>query len=198
SSGFSARSSVGAIEPDAQTIASETFDFPDPFGPTTTATPGSRRTSTGSGNDLKPRRQIELRCTRKEASFPRGCRVEPPVLGLARHSQDLVSRHRSDHVGVLVLDVRLDVRDELVVGVAADGLSARTVDLLRHGFSSQVARGSYAPPSSIPNATSACFAASCSADFFDSPLPTPTWSPSMTAEQVNRRSWGGPSTSSTV
>ena len=41
SSGFSARSSCGASEPEAQTIASATFDFPDPFGPTTTATPGS-------------------------------------------------------------------------------------------------------------------------------------------------------------
>jgi len=41
SSGFSARSSDGAIDPAAQTIASETLDFPEPFGPTTTATPGS-------------------------------------------------------------------------------------------------------------------------------------------------------------
>src|SRR5262245_3961712 len=36
-------------------MASATFDLPEPLGPTTTATPGSRRTSTGSGNDLKPR-----------------------------------------------------------------------------------------------------------------------------------------------
>src|SRR5262245_33459187 len=39
------------------------FDLPEPFGPTTTATPGSRRTSTGSGNDLNPRRRSERRCT---------------------------------------------------------------------------------------------------------------------------------------
>ena len=49
-------------DPEAQSRASETFDFPDPFGPTTTATPRSRRTSTGSGNDLKPRSLIALRC----------------------------------------------------------------------------------------------------------------------------------------
>ena len=55
SSGFSARSSSGLSEPAAQRIASETFDLPEPFGPTMTPTPGSRRTSTGSGNDLKPR-----------------------------------------------------------------------------------------------------------------------------------------------
>ena len=41
SSGFSARSSDGVSEPAAQTIASATFDLPEPFGPTTTATPGS-------------------------------------------------------------------------------------------------------------------------------------------------------------
>src|SRR5207248_6763871 len=63
SSGFSALSSDGASDPDAQRSASETFDFPDPFGPTTTATPGSSRTSTGSGNDLKPRSLIARRCT---------------------------------------------------------------------------------------------------------------------------------------
>ncbi len=46
---LSARSSDGASEPAAHTIASDTLDFPEPFGPTTTATPGSSRTSTGSG-----------------------------------------------------------------------------------------------------------------------------------------------------
>ena len=51
------------MEPAAQTIASETFDFPEPFGPTTTATPGSRRISTGSGNDLKPRSLMARRFT---------------------------------------------------------------------------------------------------------------------------------------
>ena len=63
SSGFSARSSLGASEPAAQISASAMFDLPEPFGPTTTATPGSRRTSTGSGNDLKPRSLIARRCT---------------------------------------------------------------------------------------------------------------------------------------
>ena len=65
SSGFSARSSLGASEPAAQISASAMFDLPEPFGPTTTATPGSSRTSTGSGNDLKPRSLIARRCTRR-------------------------------------------------------------------------------------------------------------------------------------
>ena len=72
SSGFSARSSCGLSDPVAQRIESEMFDFPEPFGPTTTATPGSRRTSTGSTNDLKPRSLIVFRCTRRR-SLP----VEP-------------------------------------------------------------------------------------------------------------------------
>ena len=47
SSGFSARSSLGLCEPEAQSSASATFDLPEPLGPTTTATPLSSRTSTG-------------------------------------------------------------------------------------------------------------------------------------------------------
>src|SRR3954452_14454749 len=65
SSGFSARSSLGLRLPAAPTTPAPTFDLPDPFGPTPTATPGSRRSSTGSGNDLKPRSLIALRCMQR-------------------------------------------------------------------------------------------------------------------------------------
>ncbi len=51
------------------------FDLPEPFGPTTTATPGSRRTSTGSTNDLKPRSRIVFRCTRGVCRAKRTGRV---------------------------------------------------------------------------------------------------------------------------
>src|SRR5262249_45358701 len=77
SSGFSARSSPGLSEPVAQRIESETFDLPDPFGPTTTATPGSRRISTGSTNDLNPPSLIALRGT---PGGYRGARTPPPIL----------------------------------------------------------------------------------------------------------------------
>ena len=73
SSGFSARSSLGESEPAAQRIASATFDFPEPFGPTMTPTPGSRRTSTVSGKDLKPRSFMARRCTpRRLPGLPAG------------------------------------------------------------------------------------------------------------------------------
>ncbi len=48
-----------------------------------------------------------------------------------------------------------------------------------------------------PSAASASAAASCSAAFFVEPLPIPSCSPSISAAQTNRRSCGGPSTSST-
>jgi hypothetical protein len=35
-------------------MASTTFDLPEPFGPTTTVTPGSSDSVVASANDLKP------------------------------------------------------------------------------------------------------------------------------------------------
>src|SRR4051812_37425280 len=51
---------------------------------------------------------------------------------LLGHLQDFLPRHASDHVRVLVLDVALDVGNELVVTLAAEGLAAGAVDFLRH------------------------------------------------------------------
>jgi hypothetical protein len=39
------------------------FDAPELLRPTITATPGKKRSSTCSGNDLKPRMRSALRCT---------------------------------------------------------------------------------------------------------------------------------------
>ena len=58
-----ARSWLGGCEAIAHCSASAMFDLPEPFGPTTTATPRSKRSSIGSRNDLKPRRRRALRCT---------------------------------------------------------------------------------------------------------------------------------------
>ena len=38
------------------------FDLPQPFGPTTTLTPGENSSLVRSGKDLKPFRVIDLRC----------------------------------------------------------------------------------------------------------------------------------------
>src|SRR5262245_7970575 len=60
-----------------------------------------------------------------------------------------------------------------------------------------VAQADAARPQAARSFSSAMRAASCSAAFFDGPMPTPAWSPSITAADVKRRSCGGPSTSST-
>ena len=78
SSGFSARISEGVSDPAAHTTASAMFDLPEPFGPTITATPGSRDSSSASGNDLKPRMRMVFRCTggafsRCKRTWPRPC-----------------------------------------------------------------------------------------------------------------------------
>ena len=54
SSIFPPRSERAPWAPSTQATASTTLDFPDPFGPTTTATPGSNSSVVRSANDLKP------------------------------------------------------------------------------------------------------------------------------------------------
>jgi hypothetical protein len=54
SSIFWLRTADGAWAPSTQPMASTTLDLPDPFGPTTTVTPGSRSSTVVSAKDLKP------------------------------------------------------------------------------------------------------------------------------------------------
>src|SRR5918994_2888453 len=54
----------GPCAPRTQATASTRFDLPEPFGPTTTVTPGSNSSTVLSANDLKPRRVNDLRNTR--------------------------------------------------------------------------------------------------------------------------------------
>src|SRR4029453_4907684 len=51
--------------PSTQATASTRFDLPEPFGPTTTVTPGSNSSTVLSANDLKPRGGSALRNTRQ-------------------------------------------------------------------------------------------------------------------------------------
>src|SRR6266566_4849434 len=55
----------GPWAPSTQATASTRFDLPEPFGPTTTVTPGSNSSTVLSANDLKPRRVRDLRNTRE-------------------------------------------------------------------------------------------------------------------------------------
>ena len=56
SSIFWLRTELGAWAPSTQAMASTTLDLPEPLGPTTTVTPGSRSSVVASANDLKPLR----------------------------------------------------------------------------------------------------------------------------------------------
>ena len=56
------RTASGDCSPIAHSTASVMFDLPEPFGPTTTDTPGANSSRVRSGNDLKPLRVIERRC----------------------------------------------------------------------------------------------------------------------------------------
>src|SRR5947209_10574441 len=53
----------GDCSPSAHRTASVTFDFPDPFGPTITLTPGPNSSRVRSGKDLKPFSVIDFRYT---------------------------------------------------------------------------------------------------------------------------------------
>src|SRR5438067_4986918 len=76
-------------------MASDTFDLPDPFGPTITPTPGSRRTSTGSGNDLKPRILTARRCTERDPNERARRRYRASHSGASRVSGASSSRSKS-------------------------------------------------------------------------------------------------------
>src|SRR3984957_9936689 len=55
------RTATGDCSPSAHRTASVTFDFPEPFGPTITLTPGPNSSRVRSGNDLKPLIVIDFR-----------------------------------------------------------------------------------------------------------------------------------------
>ena len=58
------RRDLAPCSPITQARASTTFDLPEPFGPTTQVTPGSRFSVVAEANDLNPRRVRVFRCTR--------------------------------------------------------------------------------------------------------------------------------------
>ncbi len=58
------RTASGDCSPIAHSTASVTLDLPEPFGPTTTLTPGPKSRRVRSGNDLKPFSVSDFSCIR--------------------------------------------------------------------------------------------------------------------------------------
>src|ERR671916_1480786 len=96
------RTASGDCSPSAHSTASVTFDLPEPFGPTITETPGENSSRVRSGNDLKPLRVTDLRCT----TASRGHRLQRGLggrlLGLLlrapRPARDLVAADHRRHL----------------------------------------------------------------------------------------------------
>src|SRR5713101_7528271 len=65
------RSVRGPCAPSTHATASTRSDLPEPFGPTTTVTPGSNSRTVLSAKDLKPRRVSDFRNTRAAPRYRR-------------------------------------------------------------------------------------------------------------------------------
>ena len=159
SSIFWLRTELGACAPSTQAMASTTFDLPDPFGPTTTVTPGSSCSVVVSANDLKPLRVRDFRNTavgrtyRAIAPLPRNaqrcasCRACVSVLAARAEAGGAAGRRRSAAIvgpaageAALAGAVVDPVRQLELAAVAVD------VDVLRVGRASM-------PPASIASAS---------------------------------------------
>jgi hypothetical protein len=55
-------------------------------------------------------------------------------LRLFRHPEDVIARHLTDHLRMILPNVRLDARHQLVVGLTAHRVATLAVDYFRHVF----------------------------------------------------------------
>ena len=86
----------GPWAPSTHATASTRFDFPDPFGPTTTVTPGSNSRVVLSANDLNPRTVNDFR-TRVRLPFS-GLWPQRSDGDLAFHGTPATNwRHQTSH-----------------------------------------------------------------------------------------------------
>src|SRR3954453_6974549 len=106
------------------------------------AAPG-RGSSTRSTSSRAPRTRRATRPKRPSGTGagPRARALRRPGLVLVRHLEDLLAAELADHLGVALLDVRLDLRDELVVGLGLDVLAALAVNDLHARAGARGARG---------------------------------------------------------
>jgi hypothetical protein len=82
SSIFWLRTELGAWAPNTHAMASTTLDLPEPFGPTTTVTPGSISMTVESAKDLKPLRVNDFKNTATSTVMD-SARERPMALALA-------------------------------------------------------------------------------------------------------------------
>src|SRR5258708_9611359 len=85
------RSGLTPCSPITQENASTTFDFPDPFGPTTQVIPRSNRSEVAEANDLNPRRVSAFRYTRRLSSSGDHAARRPRRPLAARRQQPLAA-----------------------------------------------------------------------------------------------------------
>src|SRR3954454_23198748 len=106
------------------------------------AAPG-RGSSTRSTSSRAPRTRRATRPKRPSGTGagPRARALRRPGLELVRHLEDLLAGELADHLGVGLPDVRVDLRDELVVGRGLDVLAALAVNDLHDATVARAARG---------------------------------------------------------
>ncbi len=100
SSIFDERTTLGPCAPSTQATASTTLDFPEPFGPTMTVTPGSNSRVVESAKDLKPRRVSDLRYTVR-VTVPGSSRVRGDPSGHCEAAELSAGRTRSSRRSLL-------------------------------------------------------------------------------------------------
>src|SRR4051794_6413793 len=86
------RSDLAPCSPMTHASASTTFDLPEPLGPTTQVTPGSKLSVVAEANDLNPRRVRVLRCTGGSLERAAASAVERAPSALERRAEHRVER----------------------------------------------------------------------------------------------------------
>src|SRR5438045_3066210 len=127
------RTASGDCSPIAHSTASVMFDLPDPFGPTTTLTPGPKSSWVRSGNDLNPLRVSDFRrmpplLLEALDRQPRGLLLGL-LLALAPPAPELALADRRDHGIGAVVRRPLLVRDGI-----ADHRAPASQQLLQRGL----------------------------------------------------------------
>jgi hypothetical protein len=90
SSIFPPRRVLAPCSPMTQASASTTLDLPDPLGPTTAVTPGSKSNVVADANDLNPRTVRLLRCKALRFSWVARVFVSPKSTAVWWKSTDLM------------------------------------------------------------------------------------------------------------